>query len=286
MSGNNVGNLGLMVFVGINEYGEEIIELIEPEIKLDMFYYSCANKFEIDFAFKYVGINMEKIMNGIIIFANGDECLGYKFIGGDFVKIFGLNGNLVKRHNKGGYSANRFARIAEESRHLYVVRVCDRLRELNLRTQNDLNSNQNNWIWGSDEIVQMIITQSPIKLKYGGFLEFNSKTILNKRYWLEFLSEKENYDDNYAEILEYLAINPDMLDFDPVNSHAMKYYMVKDEKKIFKINKFANTNTCTNSKQIPLDITSKYYAQLVMFDYIGVKYFNHSTQYDNLDDEN
>jgi peptide chain release factor subunit 1 len=126
---------GIFCYVGINEFDEEIVEFIEPDIKLDLFYYSCSNKFETSLISKYIGNKFE----GTIIFANGDDCLGYQFISGEFVKIFGLNGNLVKRHNKGGYSANRFARIAEESRHLYVVRISDRLREL---------VTKNNWIFG------------------------------------------------------------------------------------------------------------------------------------------
>lgn len=252
--------LGLFCFVGINEYGDEIIELIEPDIKLDLFYYSCANKFETHITTKYIGSNIM----GTIVFANGDECLGYQFEQGQFIKIFGLNGNLVKRHNKGGYSANRFARIAEESRHLYVVRICDRLNEL--KNESD-NRELNIHIFGSDEIVEMVVKQSPIKLTNGGFLNFNSNTIKNSKYWINILNKsvEKNYDVQYMEILEYLELNPDMLDFDPINKNTMKYYM---EKKI-------SEQTKLNSNQIPLIVSSKYYAQLMVFDYIGVKFYNY-----------
>lgn len=268
--------LGLFCFVGIDEYGDEIIELLEPDIKLDLFYYSCANKFETHITTKYIGSNIA----GTIVFANGDECLGYQFKQGQFVKIFGLNGNLVKRHNKGGYSANRFARIAEESRHLYVVRICNRLNEL----KNELNStNSTNFtnsgelnihIFGSEEIVEMVVKQSPVKLINGGFLNFNSNTIGNTKYWMELLtkSTEKNYDVQYAEIIEYLELNPDMLDFDQTNKDTMKYYM---EKKHTDINKLS-------ANQIPLITSSKYYSQLMIFDYIGVKFYNY--QINELDD--
>ena len=267
--------LGLFCFVGINEYGDEIIELIEPNIKLDLFYYSCANKFETHIIAKYISSNIM----GTIVFANGDECLGYQFKQGQFIKIFGLNGNLVKRHNKGGYSANRFARIAEESRHLYVVRICDRLNELknefistNLANSKELNI----YIFGSDEIVEMVVKQSSIKLINGGFLNFNSNTIKNTKYWINILNKsmEKNYDDQYMEILEYLELNPDMLDFDPVNKNTMKYYM---EKKI-------SDQTKLNINQIPLIVNSKYYAKLMIFDYIGVKFYNyHINESDDVD---
>lgn len=191
--------------------------------------------------------------------------MGYQFVHGQFVKIFRLNGNLIKRHNKGGYSANRFARIAEESRHIYIVRICDRLREF-------VNSNLSNkqeeqiWIYGSEEIVQMVLKSSQIKLIYGGFLNFNSNTISNIKYWLNIItkSQEKNYDTQYKEILEYLECNPDILDFDPANKNEMKYFI---EKKTYEQNKLNKQN------QIPLITNSKYYAQLHLFEYIGVKFF-------------
>ncbi len=256
-------NLGLFCFVGINEYGEEIIEFIEPEIKLDLFYYSCSNKFETSITSKYVGVKI----SGTIVFANGDECLGYQFKQGQFVKIFGINGNLVKRHNKGGYSANRFQRIAEESRHTYIVRICDRLRELGLGGEDKI------WIYGSNEIVEMILKASPIKLISGGFLNFNSGTISNTKYWLDIITKSQelNYDSNYKEILEYLELNPDMLDFDPNNKDHMKYFI---DSNLTDSNKF-------KPNQIPLEQNSKYYSKLKIFDYIGVKFYSYQIE-DNI----
>ena len=177
----------------------------------------------------------------------------------------------MKRHNKGGFSANRFARIAEESRHLYVVRICDRLRELDTL---------NNWIFGSDEIVQMVLKQTPIKLNNGGFLEFNSSTISNRKYWLEFLTLKENYEPKYKEIIEYLATNPDILDFDPKNKNSMKYFISVEKKTQSNFQEIGD-KLKNNKNQIPLDISSKYYSQLFIFEYIGVKYYNY--QIDDVD---
>lgn len=252
--------MGLFCFVGINEYSEEIIEIIEPDIKLDLFYYSCSKEFETTIVSKYIGSDIE----GIIMFANGNECFGYQFIQGKFMKIFGLNANLTKRHNKGGYSANRFARIAEESRHLYVVRVCDKLREFK-NSSNNIN-NLNIIIYGSEEIVGMIMKQSPIKLINGGFLNFNSNTISNSQYWMSILTKlgEKNYDEQYKEILEFLEVNPDMLDFDSSNKDIMKYFIEKKQ---------TNQNEL-KSNQIPLIKSSKYYAKLMVFDYIGVKFYN------------
>ena len=52
--------------------------------------------------------------------------------------------------------------------------------------------------------------------------------------------------------------------FNRGNKNLMKYFIEKN-----------SYDTGTNiPNQIPLLVTSKYYSQLVMFDYIGVKYFN------------
>jgi hypothetical protein len=248
--------LGLVIFVGINEYGEEIIEFLEPEIKLDLFYYSCSNKFSTHIITKYFDTNIK----GTIVFVNGDETCGYQFKSGQFVKIFGLNGNLVKRHSKGGYSANRFARLAEESRHLYIIRICDRLRNLLLE-----DSKPNIHIFGSEEIVQMTIRQFPTKIFNGGFLNWNHNTIKNSSYWIKILSNElvPNYDSKYKDFIYYLSTDPDMLDFDPVNCNEMDWFI---DTKISDKNKF-------KPNQIPLDPKSEYFNQLIVFGYIGVKYY-------------
>lgn len=248
---------GVFIFVGITEYKEEIIEYIEPDVKLDIFKYSCANKFITEHCANYIDVNI----CGTLVFANGNDCYGYQFSGGTFVKKFALNGNLVKRHNKGGYSANRFARIAEESRHVYVTRIIDRLK--------DLPDARNIWMYGSDEIVNMVMAQCPshIMLNNGGFLQFNAGTIQNTKYWISKLSaamsaaDSSSYNKKYKEIAELLATNVDQLDFDPENRSTMKYFLSKTSAHFDDIN------------YIPLASSSEWYSQLVMFDYIGVKFY-------------
>lgn len=114
----------------------------------------------------------------------------------------------------------------------------------------------------------MVCKQSPIKLNNGGFLNWNSNTISNTKYWFDFLTglSEKNYDKYYIEILDYLATDPDKLDFNPENKHLMKYYIDKN-----------TLGNCTGNQtnKIPLLTTSKYYSKLLMFDYIGVKYFNY-----------
>lgn len=57
-----------------------------------------------------------------------------------------------------------------------------------------------------------------------------------------------------------------MLNFDPTNNNSMKYFISNSNEK----NKLNN-----NPKQISLEISSKYYSQLCIFEYIGIKFFNY-----------
>ena len=67
-----------------------------------------------------------------------------------------------------------------------------------------------------------------------------------------------------------MELNPDMLDFNQNNKEEMKYFI---DTSITDKNKF-------KPNQIPLEISSKYYAKLVVFNYIGVKFYNYQ-----IDDE-
>lgn len=263
--GTRTYELGICCFVGIDEYSDEICELIEPDVKITQFYYSCANKFHTEPAEKYIGLNV----SGVLVFANGNECLCYQFASGQFVKLFGINGNLIKSHKKGGFSANRFARLADESRHAYIVRIGDRIRDLiNEGLATETNLSEKIWIFGSEEITQMFQTYwvglSQVKIMSGGFLNFNSNTINNTQYWIDFLSKPSanKFESHYREIKLLLDTNPDMLDFDKSAKSETKFFIEK------------NTSKDLLPNQIPFPTSSsKYYTDLFVFEYVGVKYF-------------
>jgi len=269
--GTRTYELGICCFVGINEYSDEICELVEPDSKITQFYYSCANKFHIEPAEKYIGTNV----SGVLVFANGNECLCYQYVSGQFVKLFGINGNLTKSHKKGGFSANRFARLADESRHAYIVRIADRIRDLvNENLAIETNLSDKIWIFGSEEITQMFQTYwaglSQVKIMSGGFLNFNSNTINNTQYWLDFLSKPNpnEFESYYKQIKFLLDTNPDMLDFDKSAKSEVKFFIEK------------NTSKNLLQNQIPFPTsTSKFYIDLILFEYVGVKYFASQEQY-------
>lgn len=233
-----------------------------------MFIYNCSSRFDTSIIQKYMTKH-----DGSIIFANGSDCYIYEWLNGKFNKIKHINANLIKRHKKGGQSSIRFARLAEESRLHYVTHVIDYLSKIKTK---------NNWIFGSDEIVSMIIERKNeinAPLNNGGFYNFNDNSITNTEYWLNYIQQKNNYDKYYEKILFYLDTDPDRLDFDHINVEQMDFY-------ICNLNELPNKIIENKSKQIPCDTKSKYYSRLQMFSYIGVKYFNYELALDNLASDN
>lgn len=240
----NVLDKGLIILAGIDEYDKEIFELIIPEVKLNVFYYNCSDSFNINICIEYL-----KTYKGNIVFANGDECFIYSFENGNFVQKKHMTANLQKRQKKGGQSALRIARLAEETRHSYIIRIVDNL--------NMLNRDEKTLLFGSKEITDMIISNNTLlqQVNYSGFLDFNSRTILDTKKWYTLLKNDSNYDNFYEEIVYFLDCNVDMLDFEPLIKNEMKYYIGYDG--------------------LPLpNFSNKYYEKLKLFEYIGVKYFN------------
>jgi hypothetical protein len=257
-------SLGVFIFAGIDEYGEFIYKTINPIIRCDIFVYNCSNRFDTSFVSKYM---LE--IDGSIIFASGDETLIYSFDKqiGIFKKIKQINGNLIKRHKKGGQSALRFSRLAEESRQTYTTHVIDYVNKLD---------KQNIYIFGSQEIVEMIIEKKSSKnqITNGGHIEFNSDTIKDTKKWIGLLTNSSNlnlFDNKYEQIINLLETNPDGLDFDPSNKDQMNWFVKLD----------SESNKFNNSKQIPWpDKTSEYWIRFQGFEYIGVKYFTYEISND------
>jgi hypothetical protein len=212
-----------------------------------MFYYCCGDKFVIEPAKQYLSS-----YKGNIVFANGEVCLIYYYDNGTFKTFKNITANLQKRQTKGGQSAVRIARLAEETRHKYVTKVIDYL--------NKLKREEKTLLFGSKEITKMIKENKTLlqSITYKGFLQFNTNTILDTKKWCELLEEKEEdiYNKYYSNVLELLEIDVDRLDFDKLNKNDMKYYL--------------------GDNSIPFPTKeNKYYDRLCIFEYIGVKYYSY-----------
>lgn len=246
---------GLIVFAGVDETGCEILEAIVPQLAIKMFYYNCGDQFMISIANDYI-----VQYAGNIVFANGDECFIYQYENGAFIQRKHLIANLQKRQKKGGQSALRIARLAEETRHAYVTRVVD---SLNLLERGD-----KTLLYGSKEIQDLILANKQLlqPIWAGGFLDFNRGTIADTKKWCKMLENteaKNKYDAYYEKVVSYLGVAVDRLDFNPVNKAEMEFYMCDGD---------------ANAIPFPDAATSQYYLPLRGFQYIGVKYYEYADE--------
>jgi peptide chain release factor subunit 1 len=117
---------GLAIFCGLVEYeGKEkkIVLGFEPLFPITQGFYLCDNKFHVNVLLEQLK-SSEKSFGFIV--CNGDGTLFGKANGEAKEVILMLKDpNLPKKHNKGGQSASRFARITEESRHVYLKKVAE-----------------------------------------------------------------------------------------------------------------------------------------------------------------
>ncbi len=254
---------GYLILCGLDILSKEYFYCIEPPVPIKSFNYKCNKTFDIDMV---KDLFTEK-SKGNVIFISGNECIIYQY-SGSWKKIKSINANLIKRHNKGGQSSVRFARLAEESRLHYVTHCIDYINELCIPT--------NSYIYGSIELKTLLLDRPTLKIKLKTeniYHEFNNSTIYDK-YFENIISmeNKSNEEKIYQNIIEYINLNPDILLFteNEINEHIdhIEHILIVDNKLKEHISKLY-----PDKNIIILDISSKYYSKLKDFKIIGKLFY-------------
>lgn len=254
---------GFFVFSGISDSGEEIFEVLEPQLQSKMFYYSCGSKFITDIFDSYYDEYC-----GSIIFANGDECIFYRFDGslGCFSQEIKFNSMIGKKQKKGGQSAVRFGRIADGERAAYVIKLVESINKL---------GKKGNWIFGSQDIIDDVFerkNQITVELQNGGYLEFNKDTICNTNRWIAYMKNESCYDDIFEKTLKLFDVAPELLEFDPEilrNVDMFEYIIITPDHPTYDDTNLPDT-------VIRLPTNSKFYGRLKNFVYFGKYYYKPS----------
>jgi hypothetical protein len=248
--------MGLFVFAGIDTYGTEIFKMIRPKMRLNKFSYKCLNKFIVDGVHEYL-----KVYDGSIVFANGDTFYVYVHGNLGFEQVKYKKVDLGNRHNKGGQSQHRHERNFDIVKDYYISVIAEETMKLNT---------ENNWIFGSLEIINKVVTKNP-KLQNGGFVDFNKYTINDTKKWLSYLQDDtkqiKREEHKLEHILTLLQIDPDRLNFDPNDKENMEWYMLNEDKP-----DLSEARLPCKGSAIYLNTRHKQYSKLFEFPYIGVKY--------------
>lgn len=208
----SIGDNGILIFVGIDKYGQELRHIIRPPNPIDEFYYKCTKRFETD---RFEELFTTKPI-GNIVFIDGNECIIYQF-NGQWKKIKTINANLIKRQKKGGQSSVRFSRLAEESRAHYITHVVDVINQ-------SIMSNQNNYVFGSREIKNMLLGASELKIKFKTddmYHVFTADTIQEPYFKSLMINPVFGENKKVDNIIELLQREPDYLLFtlDEIDEH-------------------------------------------------------------------
>lgn len=265
---NLMNTNGLFIFSGITDLEEDIFEIIEPQLTNKMFYYNCGAKFITDIFESYYDD-----YNGTVIFIDGKECFIYKFNNsiGNFEIFNHFDSRITNKHNKGGQSSVRFGRIADNICDKYIITIIKNLNKL---------SKFNNWIFGSKDIIDDLFERKNeiiVKINNGSYLEFNKDTIKDVRKWISYMKQEEYYDDICKKILEYIDLNPDLLDFEiyMINCIEKYEYIILTPQHPF-YDKIENSD-----KIIKLSQKSKFYGKLSIYLCIGKYYYSQYNMNDN-----
>jgi peptide subunit release factor 1 (eRF1) len=121
---------GLSCFVAEDKNEGSILEVFEPANVNHRFIYDCGSKFNLDPIKDLFTENESKgeVPLGYLLLVSGDSTAIFDIT--NFKIITTISGRLAKRQKKGGQSSVRFSRIAEESRHSYIIRIADELKKL------------------------------------------------------------------------------------------------------------------------------------------------------------
>ncbi len=268
---------GHLLYLGINLLGTEICELIIPPNPVMKFTYFCGKEF-ITAPFKEL---FNDLPVGYVIFISGDECLIYSHTGITWTKLKSLNGNLIKRHNKGGQSSVRFSRLAEESRHHYIVYCSDYINKLipclpSTRIH----------IYGSEELKTKLMAYEGLKnyklLTGPVFYSFTQDTIKDK--YFNDLFAKSDFDGmtRNNELIELINTNPDRLLFnldEIIENLDMVEYICICQPKLYTQNMGNNLiPELTQKPTYVLDIRTPEYSQLKDYQIIGKLFYVPNTE--------
>lgn len=116
---------------GIAFFANDTLSIIEPPQPITEFIYKCDKLFHIESLYD---LYKEHDDYGIVL-VSGSECYFYTHNTLNTKLISKMNVSLQSRQKKGGQSAVRIARLAEERRYLYVKQIVEKINALYLNVK-------------------------------------------------------------------------------------------------------------------------------------------------------
>lgn len=116
---------------GVAFFANDNLTIIEPPQPITQFIYKCDKVFHVE---PLYDLYKEHDEYGIVL-VSGSECYFYTHNTLNTKLISKMNVSLQSRQKKGGQSAVRIARLAEERRYLYVKQIVEKINEVYLEVK-------------------------------------------------------------------------------------------------------------------------------------------------------
>ncbi len=241
--------------------------MLEPNRPFKKFYYRCDSKFHIDVVEEYFELRKWSYAVAIIggedaEFYRADQRLAYEY-------LCGTHGFIQKRQGRGGQSKNRIERLREETIHVYVKKIVERIMSLYFKEGRNIFDKL--ILSGATQKIRDVIELLPLdKMQIKQFNYSDIDILINKQaLHIQFNDEKEISQQVQNEIAELLELKSDLLLFgDEIFEnidHVEKIYLTNDEYEECK-------------SRIPETKTVIVNDAVGSFGKIGVKYFNSETE--------
>ncbi len=108
----------------------EKVVVITPPLPIVQFVYKCDKKYHVEELFDLYQTHDQY---GVVL-VSGHCCFFYTMTAIHHQLLYKINVSLQSRQKKGGQSAVRIARIAEEKRHIYLKQIVEKLNDCFLTT--------------------------------------------------------------------------------------------------------------------------------------------------------
>jgi len=246
--------MGYLIFVGIDNTGNEIVQIMEPPYPVISFHYTCARTFVVE---PFLDLYKKK-QSCAVVFVSGTDFLLFEYEG-IWKRSKKATWHRVKRHHMGGSSSKRFERLADEN----LMGLIKRFAEL----INECSNSETVYLFGSRHVKELLIKcpvlTVPVK-PIDMFHEFDADTIKDK-FFTELAERATDHDQQTKEIVELMT--SDMLLFSLKEillwKDLVKYVcIIKPERE---------TEIILDSlPSYVLEYSSRYYAQLKDFTIIAV----------------
>lgn len=237
--------------------------MLEPNRPFKKFYYRCDSKFHTDVVEEYFETRRWSYAVAIINgedaeFYRADQRLAYEY-------LCGTHGVIQKRQGRGGQSKNRIERLREETIHVYVKKIVERIITLYFKEGQFIFNKL--ILSGASQKIRDVIELLPLdKSNIKQFNYTDIDTLINKQaLHIQFNDEKEITQQIQNDIAELLELKSDLLlfgneIFENIN-YVEKLYVTNYEYEEYK-------------SRIPETKTLIVNDAVGNFGKIGVKYFN------------